>query len=225
MPVLRPDLRSRRPLHRPWLLAAAAVAVSSACALLILGDAPRTQAAPTAVAPPAASAPAPSVDPGNAFGPLRRELDELRALVAELGRGGPDATSLDDDATSDDLAARAPADIRKAADDRAHRRMALFADALAAEPDDPTWSGQAAQRLHTSFVERLPSDATLDDVSCRSSLCRIVVRFASVQAFELGVEHLPMLVPWDTRGFMHPDERDPTRAVIYVGREIAAVPQ
>ena len=70
----------------------------------------------------------------------------------------------------------------------------------------------------SSFDERLPADARLEDVSCRSTMCRITVRFPSAQAGEVGAELLPNLVPWDTRGILYSDEREPTRVVFYAAR-------
>ena len=224
MNASRPE-RSARRSSRPWILLAAAPVVVIA-ALWLVTRGPDTEARtgpPVLSVPPPAPAPMVSIASDRAVHLLRGEVDELRRRLTELVSGAPGAGSAE--GASPDVAPRETDEIRDEAMAMAKARRALFADTLANDPDDPTWSGVASQRIQSSFVEHLPSDVVLEDVSCRSTLCRISVRYASAQASEIGAEHLPHLVPWNTRGIMYADDRDPARIVFYAARTPELAPQ
>ena len=215
MNASRPAPSARRSYWPSILLAAAVVMVAAPWLIAAYLD----ETADASASPGASAAPSPvpvaATDP--ALRMLRAEVDALRQRLAELGRSAPEAPDVDGE-EAPDVTPREAEEIFDAAEQRAKARRALFADTLAADPDDPTWSGVATQRIRDSFGERLPSDARLEDVSCRSTLCRITVRFVSAQAGEVGAELLPNLVPWDTKGIIYSDEREPTRVVFYAAR-------
>jgi len=147
-----------------------------------------------------------------------------RAPAAEPAARPPrhrsDAIARSDDVPrpGDTITAPDPSAMIAAADERARRRIARFADALTAEAVDPGWRTKAEGRIRASVAEVAVDGMTLEEVECRSTLCRVRFRFATVQAREANTRVVSLLVPWDSTGIVYRDERDPLRLIVYAAR-------
>src|SRR5262245_26005141 len=195
------------------LVAAAAIVMVGLVAVVVVAAGPGAPSSVPAATPPAA-APVAASDP-SARRP-RAEVDVLAARASAMSRREPrHEASAGDGEIDADPAARAAA-----SDERARRRMALFADAFAAEATDAAWSPGAERGIRDGFVARVPVEgAALDEVGCRASLCRIAVRFPSANARQLNGDRVTAAIPWQTTGIIHNDPADPARLIVYAVRE------
>ncbi len=84
------------------------------------------------------------------------------------------------------------------------------------EVPDPTWAAKAQLRIdeYVATAIAVPSDVT---ASCRSTLCRITMRFAD----DLGRDEAlgAVSLPWDGEGVFRTDPDDPLKVVLYAARE------
>jgi len=121
---------------------------------------------------------------GAADATMRARVDLLERRMAQLptsrpGPGRPPATGAAD-------AERA--DSKRAADGRvdenhmsAEEETAVLGKMYEAQQRDPAWADDREAHLRSLLAERLPQ-AAASDVSCRASMCRIVVEHADAAA-------------------------------------------
>jgi hypothetical protein len=165
---------------------------------------------------PAALVPSPVVAPRDPMvGTLRAEVEALRAdlearPVVPVQRAAP---------------APSEPDVELSPDEQMAGHIARYASALAADPIDAAWSADAERAVSGAFAAAGPTDAVIDDVTCRATLCRVGLRFPSAYAREMGAPLLPSRIPWDTAGIMEEDEGDPTRVVLYAARSAELAPE
>ncbi|MGH8537387.1 MAG: hypothetical protein ACREXM_13215 [Gammaproteobacteria bacterium] len=174
----------------PLVLGALGVALVSALALHPWTAAP-TQSAirpgVTTVDPASHAVPEPGIGPSNedSLDALRRELAALRADLAEV----KDALGARTNAPVSGAAAPAPEDDVDLADPEAQftaeiaeeqQQIQAYAQrieaSLEAEPVDSAWSGSTADRIREVFTGDELADASLQDIDCRATLCRVEVQ-------------------------------------------------
>ena len=203
-----------------WALPASALVVAGTAATFVVvrpEDPPVVAAAPSS-AVPAGAGPASDTE---GLGAMRAELSSLRAEVASLRSAASPST--------EDAAVAAAADepdeqVEARSQERLDRRLELLDAAMRTTAIDPSWSAQSEASLRNRFAEQAWTGASLDEASCRSRLCRVRVRFATMGARDTRLGSLAMLAPWAAHGVLHADADDPFQAVVYLFRSIDDVP-
>lgn len=179
-------------------LLVAALAVAGAAYLVI--DRP----SPTPAAPAPVAHPAPRAAPSGEVAALRAEVAQVRAA---LPRTAPDAPALDDPQ---------PAPPEAAAPDPA--RLDELVDT---EAYDSSWSGDT-ERAIAAVIETDAAGSELIDVTCRTSLCRVVVKHADEPTQLAFLGRVLPSPAFHAAGFAQrftdPDDPSDVRTVVFLAR-------
>ncbi|MBN1960835.1 MAG: hypothetical protein JW841_07800 [Deltaproteobacteria bacterium] len=95
---------------------------------------------------------------------------------------------------------------------------------LALQPADSDWVVEAEDGLRAGVGRILPG-ASVVDVDCRATFCRLELAFADMQMLEQGLDALPTVSPWNGGGFFHVDGGDSLKAVAFIARKGMALPR
>ncbi|MDF3066532.1 MAG: hypothetical protein K0R38_2133 [Polyangiaceae bacterium] len=149
---------------------------------------------------------------------MSRELAVLRAEVAALKAQPRSSTATPvDPAPPAALPPPSPPTPVTPEAARAH-----FDEVIESEPWDPAWAREEERSIGAFVREEAGDGAALESVSCRSSMCRLRVRFADDggrEAFKLKIG----LPPLNNGGF-YQDEGE-GRLVFFAAREGHPLPQ
>ena len=102
--------------------------------------------------------------------------------------------------------------------------MDTLAGRMKGEATDPHWAAGAQTEINARAAEMIPEGAALLAAHCRTSLCRLEVGFETLDARDQAFDVLPLLVPWDSDGFVHADTDDPSKVIVYAAREGRTLP-
>lgn len=158
----------------------------------------------------------------RALARLAAEQDDLRRRLEALGQASAPATTAPAPSlTTDNLdpsIAPAPLSI----EDQVELAVVTLDESVRTEPVDASWAkpAEASIAKGAGTVDGL----SLERVECRSSLCRIEVTFANLEARDTGTRGLAHAVPWETVAFYRAAPDDPKRMVMYVAREGMTLP-
>lgn len=144
--------------------------------------------------------------------PLAEE-DPLAPSPAEAS-AAPEALAdeIDDEGTIDITTSEG---MERAEQRQQRRRIA----ALRKEAPDPDWSPRAERDLYTAFVPSKEMGATVADLACGSSFCRVDIELRDGEDVDSRILELITLIPWNTKAFYEPEEPDSSRGSIYFTRE------
>jgi hypothetical protein len=144
------------------------------------------------------------------------------AVLAGLYRVHEDA-SLEERAPTAAPPGETPDISEEERDQRAHRTTQAIDRVLAAESRDPSWSADTERRLRDRFASAGLGGAHLDDSRCGSTICRVRVRFDSLEARD-GIQTVTDLVDWSSDLLAVVDPQDRRRIVVYATREPGQFP-
>lgn len=157
--------------------------------------------------------------------PVGRSHDPAtRAAIVELHRKiealeGAIAAARPEDDAADAVPAPSPA---SAAPSIEEVDLAL-GERLVNEPTDRAWSEGTEARIEAAFAEIVPQGATLLDVDCRTSMCRLESEYEAGETFEEFLAAAPHREPFIGESFFRQSNADrpdePPRFVWYVARE------
>lgn len=135
--------------------------------------------------PASHSVPEPGIGPNDSLDALRRELAALRADLARV----KNALEARGNSPASGAAAPAPEDDQDVADPEAQvaaeiaeeqQQIQAYAQtieaSLEAETVDSAWSGSTADLIREVFAADELAGASLQDIDCRATLCRVEVQ-------------------------------------------------
>lgn len=135
--------------------------------------------------PASHAVPEPGIGPSDSLDALRRELAALRADLARV----KNAFETRGNAPASGAAVPAPEDDEHLADPEAQlaaevaeeqQQIQAYAQTieanLEAETMDSAWSGSTADRIRDAFTGDELAGASLQDIDCRATLCRVEVQ-------------------------------------------------
>lgn len=204
-------------MHLGTTLATGTIALSALVTggWLLFSEA-RSRPAPTPATPPAAL----GIDPQSRskLTAVEQQLSALRAELASL-KSTPAPTRADNPITDEATTSPTiPATLPPVptTPEELHARLDL---AFADEPLDTAWA-RAEERSIADFVSRAAPSAQLEELECRSEMCRIKLKFESERAMgdfraSLGAP------PLDNGGFYHVED---TRFTYFAPRKGHGLP-
>jgi hypothetical protein len=108
-------------------------------------------------------------------------------------------------------------------DQRAHLQVRF-----AAERTDTAWATASRQALHDELGRFASADARLQEVECRSSMCRVVLTLNSPEAGTRFMESWLHERTWTGPGFVAPEDASPggdaKSMVVFLGRPGTQLP-
>lgn len=107
--------------------------------------------------------------------------------------------------------------------EQVHNELDYLDRTIQSEPIDPSWTDSAVTMVQDSWLHDPELGFTVQNVECRSSLCRFEMGFegsVSQDSFNDFAERLP----WIGEVFFHLDDTQSGNAVVYLAREGHAMP-
>jgi hypothetical protein len=167
---------------------------------------------------------------------LRAEIERLRAEVGNLTNGqarlgerlrAVNAAAPPSRAAAGDRQSEAPPDppqmpSQEELEARAQRKIQTMEAKFASEPVDAQWAKGAANDIRDKINL---SEASVSDVNCATTLCRFSISSKSGDRTMNDLDEALKQRPWEGTAFFYIDEKDPTKANVYLARAGAELPR
>lgn len=178
---------------------------------------------------PAARAPATEEagENGGEKAALEQQLAHLRGQVAALGStvaqlrqqpaSGAPASATAAGAAGTGAASSDPRDLAEQARAFRDAELHLLQDTFEQEPRDASWAATAIQQIGKAYAAPDLAGVTVEP-DCKSTLCRLELRFQSADDASRLAQQLSLRTPWPGAGYVHFDA-DTLRGVYYLTRQ------
>jgi hypothetical protein len=157
--------------------------------------------------------------PARTASPEGAAVDVRPALARRADAPAPEAAALVDPAPTTAPEARPEVSVAE--------QRTYLQDRFSAQGADPGWSSTARQALREDLGRPGSSDVRLENVECRSSLCRAEFVVTSQDAGNMFLESWLHQRTWTGAGFAAHDETNPDgnhRLILFLGRPGTALP-